>query len=188
MFSELANAEIINGAVLVATLHSDVGRDKKIGPMRVLRPFVLAGAIIPLFISPLTTHGTGLTLELVGAAAGIVGGLAALALTEVHRSPRTGKPATRAGWPYALLWTLVIAARAFFSYGCSHLFPNQLTHWCVTNHVTADALTDSLILMAVGMVLVCTLGLTIRAGLLPRAESADGAVLGAGGRTAAGRG
>jgi hypothetical protein len=170
MFSELTQAEIINGAVLAATLHGDVGT-RRIGAFRVLRPFVLAGAIIPLFISPLTTHGTGLTLELAGALAGVVGGLAAMALTKVYRSPETGKPVSRAGWPYALLWVLVIGARAFFSYGSFHLFPNQLAHWCETNQVTGDAITDALILMAVAMVMVRSVGLAARAALLRRAEA-----------------
>ncbi|HEX4789422.1 MAG TPA: hypothetical protein VH372_13220 [Actinospica sp.] len=178
MFSELAQAEIINGAVLAATLHGDVGT-RKIGPFRVLRPFLIAGAIIPLFISPLTTHGTGLTLELAGTLAGIVGGLAAMALTKVYRSPETGRPVSKAGWPYALLWILVIGARAFFSYGCFHLFPTQLAHWCQTNQVTGDAITDALILMAVAMVVVRTLGLAVRAGLLRRAETPSAAAVSA---------
>ena len=42
------------------------------------------------------------------------------ALMRVYRSPQTGKPVTRAGFPYALAWTLVIAARVAFSYGSAH--------------------------------------------------------------------
>lgn len=177
MFSELAQAELINGAVLIATLEADLGTHRKIGPLRVLRPALLAGAIVPLFIDPVVTHGTGLALELAGVAAGMLGGLAALALTRVYRSPRTGKPVSRATWLYALLWTLVIGARAAFSYGAAHWFPTQLDQWCLAHQVTGDAITDGLIFMAVAMLLTRTLGLAARAVTLPPATT-DAAVSG----------
>lgn len=167
MFTELAQAEIINGAVLAATLHSDLGADRKIGPVRLLRPVLLAGGIVPLFIDPAVTHGAGLAVELAGVAAGVLGGLAALALARVYRSPRTGKPASRATWGYAALWTLVIGARAAFSYGAYHWFPAQLAQWCTAHQVTGAAITDGLIFMAVAMLLTRTLGLGIRAAALP---------------------
>jgi hypothetical protein len=63
MLSELTQAEIINGAVLVVTLHGDLGRHRKIGPVRLLRPVVVAAGIVPLFIDPLVTHGAGLAVE-----------------------------------------------------------------------------------------------------------------------------
>ncbi len=175
MFSELAQAELVNAAVLIATLEADLGTHRKIGPLRVLRPALIAGAIVPLFIDPVVTHGTGLALELAGVAAGMLGGLAALALTRVYRSPRTGKPVSHATWLYALLWTLVIGARAAFSYGASHWFPAQLDQWCLAHQVTGAAITDGLIFMAVAMLLTRTLGLAARAATLPPAV-ADAAV------------
>ena len=168
MFSALTQAELINGAVLIATLHSDLGKHRKINAMRILRPALVAGAIVPLFIDPAVTHGTGLALELAGAAAGLLCGLAALTFTRVYRSPVTGKPVSRAGWPYALLWTAVIGARAAFSYGATHWFPTQLAHWCAAHQVTAAAITDGLIFMAVAMLLTRTFGLAARAATLPR--------------------
>jgi hypothetical protein len=168
MFSEVVQAEIINGAVLAATLHTDLGAHRKIGAMRILRPALLAGGIVPLFIEPAVTRGTGLALELAGAAAGLLGGLAAVALTRVYRSPQTGKPVSRAGWGYALLWTIVIGARAAFSYGAEHWFPKQLADWCIAHQVTGAAITDALIFMAVAMLLARTLGLAARAATLPR--------------------
>src|SRR5207302_810425 len=163
MFTELAQAEIVNGAVLAATLWSDLGTDRKIGKVRLLRPAVLAAAIVPLFIAPVATHGTGVAVELAGVAAGVLGGLAAIALTKVYRHPETGVPVSRAAWPYAWLWILVIGARAAFSYGCFHWFPTQLAHWCQAHQVTGDAITDGLVFMAVAMLLTRTLGLAARA-------------------------
>jgi hypothetical protein len=168
MFSELTQAEMINGAVLIATLHGDLGTHRKIGPFRLLRPALLAGAIVPLFIGPVVTHGSGLAVELAGVAAGVLGGLAALALTRVYRSPRTGKAVSRATWAYAALWTLVIGARAAFSYGAFHWFPAQLATWCAAHQVTGNAITDGMIFMAVAMVLTRTVGLGARAAALPK--------------------
>jgi hypothetical protein len=166
MLSALTQAELINGIVLAVTLHSDLGGHKKIGAFRVLRPIITAAAVIPLFIDSPVTHGNGLAVELAGVAAGLLGGLLAVSLMRVYRSPKTGKPVSAAGWPYALLWLVVVGARAFFSYGASHLFSAQLDTWCVAHQVTGDAITDGLIFMAIAMVLTRTVGLAGRAALL----------------------
>ena len=171
MFSELTQAEMINGVVLAATLHNDLGAHRKIGPVRLIMPAAIAAGIVPLFIDPFVTHGAGLAVEMAGAAAGILGGLAALTLIRVHRDPRTGKAASRATWPYALLWTLVVVARAAFSYGAIHWFPAQLAQWCVAHQVTGDAITNGLIFMAVAMLLTRTIGLGARAAALPPAPT-----------------
>jgi hypothetical protein len=175
MFTELTQAELINGLVLVATLEADLGPHRKIGALRILRPAAIAAGIVPLFIDPIVTHGNGLAVELAGTAAGLLGGLAAALLTKVYRSPRTGKPVSRATWPYALLWTLVIGARAAFSYGSFHWFPHQLASWCETHQVTGAAITDGLIFMAVAMLLTRTLSLAARAALLPAAPTLSAA-------------
>jgi hypothetical protein len=166
MFTELTDALIVDGLVLAAVLGSDVGRARKIGPMRILRPVVLTAVIIPLFIAAPATHGTGLAVEIAGISAGLLGGLAAAALTSVHSSPEGGKPVSRAGAPYAILWTLVIGARAAFSYGAEHWFHPQLVSWGIAHQVTFAAVTDALIAMAVVMVLVRTIGLAVRASQL----------------------
>jgi hypothetical protein len=167
MMSELTEAMIINGTVLVAVLHSDLGRERRIGKMRILRPLLTAAAVIPLFIDAPVTSGSGLWVELAGVAAGLLGGLLAVGFMRVHRSAASGKPVSRAGVPYALLWIVVIGARAAFSYGSEHWFSTQLTSWAVAQHVTAAAITDGLIFMAVAMLLTRTLGLAVRAARLP---------------------
>jgi hypothetical protein len=173
MTSELTQAMIVNGAVLVAVLHSDLGSHRKIGPVRILRPLIMAGGIIPLFIVRPMTHGTGLAIELAAAVAGLLGGLLALGLVKVYRSPRTGKPVSRATGGYALLWLAVIGARAAFSFGAVHWFPKQLADWCVAHQVQGAAITDGLIFMAVAMLLTRTIGLAFRASRLPSAAPAS---------------
>jgi hypothetical protein len=171
MLSELTQAEIVNGVVLATVLASDLGPARKIGPMRLLRPVIAAAVIIPLFISQPATHGTGLAVEIAGAVAGLLAGLAAAALMHVYRSPKTGKPVSRAGWPYAALWAVVVGARAVFSYGLAHWFQAPVVSWAIASHVTLAAVTDGLIFMAVMMVLVRTAGLRVRASRLPAAPA-----------------
>jgi membrane protease YdiL (CAAX protease family) len=172
MPSELTHAMIVNGVVLATVLATDLGPARKIGPARLLRPVIAAAIIIPLFVDRPVTHGTGLMVEIAGAVAGLLGGLAAAALIGVYRSPKTGRPVSRAGWPYAILWTVVIGARAAFSYGSAHWFQPQIVSWAIANQVSVAAITDGLIFMAIVMVLVRTAGLRVRASRLP-APAAD---------------
>jgi hypothetical protein len=172
MLSELTEAMIVNGAVLVATLEADLGGHRKLGRMRILRPILLAGGVVPMFVEAPATHGSGLALEIGAALLGILFGIVAISRMKVYRSPSTGKPVTRAGMSYALLWTTVIGARAAFSYGSVHWFPTQLVHWAVREHVSAAAITDGLLFMAVAMLLTRTIALAVRAAGLPSATPA----------------
>jgi hypothetical protein len=166
MLSELTEAMIVNGVVLATVLATDLGPARKIGAMRLLRPVIAAAVIIPLFVSRPVTHGTGLAVEIAGAIAGLLGGLAAAALMGVYRSPQTGQPVSRAAVPYAIFWVVVIGARAAFSYGAGHWFQGPLVSWAIANQVTVAAITDGLIFMAIAMVLVRTIGLGVRASRL----------------------
>jgi hypothetical protein len=167
MLSELTEAMIVNGVVLATVLATDLGPARKIGPARLLRPVIAAAVIIPLFVDQPVTHGNGLVVEIAGAVAGVLCGLAAAALMGVYRSPKTGKPVSSAGAPYAIFWTVIIGARAAFSYGAGHWFEPQIVSWAIANQVSEAAITDGLIFMAVVMVLVRTAGLRVRASRLP---------------------
>jgi hypothetical protein len=169
--STLIDAEIVNAIVLAAVLEADLGSHRVITRFRLLRPILVAAAVVPLFLERVTIHGGGLTVELAGAAAGVAGGLIALALMTVYRSKTTGKPVSSAGWAYALLWTGVIGARAIFSFGADHWFGNQLGGWLAASSIPSAAITDGLIFMAVAMLLTRTLGLAIRSHSLPGAET-----------------
>src|ERR1700722_5307854 len=115
--SVVDQALLINVIVLFVVLEADIGPHRKIGWFRIARPLVLAGAIIPIYLKSLTTHGAGLYLELAGTAAGVLLGLMATGLMKVYRSPKTARPVSRAGLGYAILWIAIIAARSAFSYG-----------------------------------------------------------------------
>ena len=168
--SVLSEALIINGAVLVATLEADLGPHRKIGWFRILRTPVVVAAIIPLFLDRPATHGNGLLLELAGLVLGVLCGLLVTTLMRVYWSPKTGKPVSAAGLPYALAWIVIVAARTLFSIGAVHWFPAQLAQWSASHQVTGAAITDGLIFMAIALVLVRTAGLATRAAHLPSAR------------------
>ncbi len=67
--------------------------------------------------------------------------------------------------------TVVVGARAVFSYGSAHWFEAPLVSWAIASHVTLAAVTDALIFMAIMMVLVRTAGLYVRASRLPAAPA-----------------
>jgi hypothetical protein len=163
----MQSALIVDAVVLAAVLEADLGLHRKIGKFRLLRPLGIAAGIIPLYLKAVTTHGNGLTLEVALATVGIVLGLVAMSLMTVYRSPETGKPVSRTGAAYAALWTVVIGARAAFSYGSAHWFSAQLDHWMVRNAVTGNAITDGLIFLAIAMILTRTIGMASRARHVP---------------------
>jgi hypothetical protein len=169
--SGLTEAMIVNCVVLATVLATDLGPARKIGPMRLLRPVIAAAVIVPLFMYRPVTHGIGLAVEVAGILAGLLGGLAAVALMGVYRSPDTGKPVSSAGWAYAIFWTVVIGARAAFSWGAAHWFTGSLVSWAIANQVSVAAITDGLIFMALAMVLIRTAGIGFRASRLPAARS-----------------
>src|SRR5580692_1635362 len=171
VMSPLTEAMIINGLVLVATLEADLGPHRKIGKLRILRPLLTVAVVIPLFIQRPVTHGNGMLVELAGVAAGLIGGVLVSALMRVYRSQKSGKPVSASSWPYALAWVLIVGARAAFSYGSVHWFPAQIDAWCLAHQVSAAAITDGLIFMAIAMVGVRTLSLGARARRLPAAPS-----------------
>jgi len=158
---------IINAVVLFVVLESDLGPHRKVTRFRVIRPLVTACLIVPFFIKGAATTGTGLILEVALPGAGIALGLLTSTLMSVYRSPKTGKPVTRAGLAYAGLWTAVIGARAAFSYGSVHWFGPQLGRWMANHSVTSAAITDGLIFMAVGMLLTRVITMGLRAKKLP---------------------
>jgi hypothetical protein len=166
------SAVIIDAVLLTAVLQADLGTNRKVDRLRILRPLLIAAAIVPLYLKAVSTTGNGLTLEIAAGVGGIVLGLLATSLMSVSRSPATGGPVTRTGFAYAALWTIAIGARAAFSYGSEHWFSHSLDTWMIQHAVTAAAITDGLIFMAVAMLLTRTIAMAVRAANLQPAAPA----------------
>jgi hypothetical protein len=169
--SAVQEALLVNAVVLVLVLQADLGSHRAITWRRILRPIVLACIIVPLFLRNVAGRGTGLALEIDGVGAGTALGLAAAMFTDVYRSPRTGRPVTRAGAGYAAVWIAVIGARSAFSYGSAHWFSAQVGAWLSRNELTVDGLTDAIVLMAVAMLVTRTLSIELRAKPLRRSAA-----------------
>ncbi|NUR60714.1 MAG: hypothetical protein HOV87_18940 [Catenulispora sp.] len=154
---------IVNIIVLASVLGTDLGR-REVTKARLLRPAIAAAVIVPLYVKHPATSGAGLALELGGAALGLVLGLAAATLMKVRREEATGKIQTHTGAAYAALWTGVVGARLAFSYGAQHWFTQSLGRWMYTHQVSVDALTDTLVVMAIAMLLARTGALAAKRG------------------------
>lgn len=152
---------LVNLTVLLTVMEADLGR-RKISSFRILRPFLVAAAIVPLFIKSPAGSGNGLVLEIALAAAGVLLGLvAAGGLIRIRVEPSTRKPTSVAGFGYAAFWFAVIGARLLFTYGSNHWYQSQIGQWLLTNHISVNALTDALIFMALAMTLARTSRLAV---------------------------
>jgi hypothetical protein len=153
-----AGVRIVDLVVLAAVLQADLGR-RKVARLRLARPILMAGVIVPFFAKTIATSGPGLTLELAGAGVGALLGLLAAGLMRVEYDPGRHTVFSRAGVAYAALWVAVAGARLWFAYASAHVFPVQLGRWLATSHITADALTDALIFVSLGMLVTRTAAL-----------------------------
>lgn len=162
-----ANVWLLNLIVFGVLMESDLGR-RKIGWFRVLRPLLTVALIVPLFLDRIPVNGSNVALQVIGAAVGVLLGLAAHLFISVHfdsskpAKPGTrrlpgrgtaGRPYSRAGFGYAAFWAAIFGARLLFIYGTIHWFPTPLGQFLVTHQLSGAGLTNALIFMAITMAL-----------------------------------
>jgi hypothetical protein len=179
-----ANIVILQLALLGVVLESDLGR-KKAGWFRVLRPVVAVVLIVPFFFTSLPTGRNDLLLQGAGALAGALLGLACMGPWFVkvgydpawrsrlfRQRPARGRVVTRAGFGYAGIWIVFLAARLWFAYGSQHEFPVQLGHFLAAHQLSASALTNAFIFLSIGMDLFRSVLLAARAQRVRRDHQA----------------
>jgi len=177
-----AKVWLFNLIVLAVLLEADLGR-RKIGWFRVLRPLIASVAAIALFTTSVPTAGHDLILQAVGVGVGVLAGLAAHLFITVGFDPAKGKKGGKgtsgravswAGFGYAAFWVLVFAARLVFIYGTQHWFSHPLGQFLIAHQLSAAALTDALLFMAIAMALARSALLALRGrAATHRATGAD---------------
>jgi hypothetical protein len=155
------SAIILTAAILIGVFISDLGR-RAVTTHRLLRPLMIAGGAGAAYLTAFATSGSGLALEMAGVGAGALLGLLAAGFMRVEYDQRSGTTFSQAGTGYALVWIATAAARLAFVYGSQHWFSGSLDSWMLHHHITAGALTDTLILMALAMTSTRTLSLFAR--------------------------
>lgn len=169
-----ASVWIINLTVLGVLLEADLG-SRKIGWFRVLRPLVTAAAVVLLFLTTVPTTGNNLALQGLAIGVGVILGLASHLFLSVHLDHDQGKGGrvvSRAGFGYAMFWTVIFGARLGFIYASEHLFAGSLGRFLLAHQLSAVGLTDALIFMALAMALARSALLASR-GLAARRHGVD---------------
>ncbi len=167
-----STAIIVTVAVLAAVLEADLGRRRKVGWFRVLRPILMVGAIVPLFLTALPTGSHDLLLQAAGAAVGLVLGIAASALMPVSFDPQRQRPVSRAGVGYVALWVAVSGGRLAFIWGTHHGLAVPLGQWMVSNQISSAAIGNAFLFLSLVMALSRSVILGSRALNVRRIEGA----------------
>lgn len=138
----------------VAVLLVDFGR-RRLTMMRIVRPVVLTGVIVPFVMPGFDLNGPGLALEVGGCLAGVLLGLLAAWAMRVERDGDGGWPVTVAGLPYLAIWVAFTAARLLFTYEVQHSvsFGQAVGHFLVSNRISVTALADSIMFIGFAMLI-----------------------------------
>lgn len=182
-----ANVWLLNLIVFGVLMESDLGR-RKIGWFRVLRPLLTVALVVPLFLDRIPVNGSNVALQVTGAAAGVLLGLAAHLFISVHFDPTktakrplagqgtNGRAYSRAGFGYAAFWAVIFGARLLFIYGTIHWFSGPLGQFLASHQLSGAGLTNALIFMAITMALARSALLGIRARTASRVAAAPAPV------------
>jgi hypothetical protein len=147
--------------LFVFVLATQLGR-RQITARKLVMPVVLVGGIGARYLVHLPAGSMSHLLEAGGLAVGLIFGLVSVVVVKVSADPTTGRPYTTAGWGYAAVWTVALAARMAFAYGSTHCFAAPLAAFSAAHHVPGAAYAAAFVLMVVTMIAVRSAAVTIR--------------------------
>jgi hypothetical protein len=148
-------------SLFAAILITQLGTRRPDGK-RLLLPVAITAGIGFKYLKALPAGNAAHLLELAGLAAGLLFGLAAVALITIRRDPSDGRLVTIAGWPYAAVWTLALALRLGFAYGSTHWFTRQIASFSAANHVPVATYGTAFVIMVLTMIVVRTIAVILR--------------------------
>jgi hypothetical protein len=128
---------------------------------RLLLPVAIVAGVGAKYLKAMPAGTTAHLTELAGLGAGLVFGLAAIALIKVRRDD-DGRLVTVAGWPYAAVWTLALALRLGFAYGSTHWFTHEIASFSIAHHVPSATYGTAFVIMVLTMIVVRTVGVVLR--------------------------
>ena len=130
---------------------------------RLILPVLIVGGLGFQYLQNLPAGTANHILEAAGAGVGILFGLASVALVKVEKDPQSGRAVTKAGFPYAAVWTVALAARMLFAYGSTHWFHTALVQFSITNHINPATYGTFFVLMVLTMISIRTISVIARA-------------------------
>ncbi|MFF2808117.1 hypothetical protein ACFVT2_13155 [Streptomyces sp. NPDC058000] len=148
--------------LFVAILATQLGT-RRPDAKRLLLPVAIVAGVGFKYLRDIPSGSTARLIEAGGLAAGLLFGLASVALIKVHQDPADSRLVTVAGWPYAALWTLAMVLRLGFAYGSTHWFTHALATFSIQHHIPAAAYGTAFVLMVLAMITVRTVGVLVRA-------------------------
>jgi hypothetical protein len=147
--------------LFVFVLATQLGH-RQITARKLVMPLVLVAGIGAKYLVHLPAGSMSHLLELGGLVAGLVFGLASIAVVKVSANPATGRPSTTAGFGYATVWSIALAVRMAFAYGSTHWFAGPLAAFSIAHHVPGTAYAAAFVLMVLAMIAVRSAAVAIR--------------------------
>ena len=129
---------------------------------RLLLPVLIVGGIGFKYLHNLPAGTVSHLIELAGVGAGVLFGLASTRLVRVGKDMDTGRVVTTAGWPYAVVWTVALAARMLFAFGSTHWFHSALDQFSIANDVAPATYGTFFVLMVLTMITLRTISVIAR--------------------------
>lgn len=160
VFSLNTQTWIMIGAFLAIVVLTQIGR-KEFTTRNAVLPFILCAISAYLFIEKIPTSGSNMVALITMTVAGmILGGL--MLFTVKVECDSDNKAYVIAGIPYLSLWIIGLGWRVVLAYYAEDWYPQKFIDFMVSNHLDPNVIAPSFVLFTIAMVLVRTIGVTIR--------------------------